>query len=59
MVGVDVHGLVEGGLGLHHHALSQEGAHLAVEQEGRALALVGQLLERKVGVFRLFAALKI
>ena len=58
IVGVDVHGLIEGRFGLHHHALSQKGADLAVEQQGGTLALVRQLLEGKVGVFRFFTTLK-
>ena len=45
VVRVDVHGLVECCLCLHHHPLGQEGAHLPIQEEGSALAFVSQLLE--------------
>ena len=48
VVRVDVHGLVESRLCLHHHPLGQEGAHLPIQEEGSALAFVSQLLEGQV-----------
>ena len=58
VVRVDVHGFVQSSFGFHHHPLGQERANLTIHEQRSSFTLVGQLLEREIGVFGLVSALK-